>query len=75
MDACACVLVGGDRLCAQVCVHMCEGLVYLSMNQSVSTGVDNASGEKAAPQINDSREAWGKRRDGRPQGTRVGRRI
>ena len=25
MGACACVLVGGDRLCAQVSVHMCKG--------------------------------------------------
>lgn len=65
---------GGDRLCAQVSVHMCEGLVYLSMNWSVSTGVDNVYGEKVAPKIN-SREAWDKKRDGRPQGTRVGKRI
>lgn len=75
MGACACVLVGGDRLCAQVSVHMCEGLVYLSMSESVSTGVDKVCGEKVPPKINNSREAWDKKRDGRPQGTRVGRRI
>lgn len=69
MGACACVLVVGTG-----CVHMCEGLVYLNMNQSVSTGVDNVYGEKVAPKIN-SREAWDKKRDGRPQGTRVGKRI
>ena len=57
MGACACVLVGGDRLCAQVSVHMCEGLVYLSMSESVSTGVDKVCGEKVAPKINNSREA------------------
>lgn len=63
------MLVSGDVLCAHVCVHTCEGLVYLSVNQSISTGVDNTCGEKATPQINTSKEAWGKGRDGWPQGT------
>lgn len=77
MGACACVLVGGDIVCAHVCVHMCEGLPYLSVNQRESTGVDvpNVCGEKAAPKINNSREAWGKGSGGWPQGTPVRRTI
>lgn len=74
MGACACVLVVGTD-CVHKSLCTCEGLVYFSMNLSVSTGVDNVYGEKVAPKINNSREPWDKKRDGRPQGTRVGKRM
>lgn len=47
---------------APVCVHVCEGLVSLSMNQSASSGVDLSDvwRKGSAPKINNSREDWGK---------------
>lgn len=56
---CAYVLVDGDTLCAHVCVHVCEGLVSLSINQSVSTGVlvSDVWRKGSVPKINNSREA------------------
>lgn len=59
---CACVLVDGDTLCAHVCVHY---------ESTLTTGGDvpNVWKRGSVPKISNSREACGKGRAGRPQGT------
>lgn len=68
------MLVGEDRLCAQV-LCTCPAGVLCIADRGVSTGVDNMCGEKVAPKIKNSREAWDKKRMSGPGGPGRGGRI